>query len=128
MAEGLARQLAGEGLEVASAGVAPTSVHPVAIEVMAEKGIDIGGQRSQSLEDFLEMSFDDVITVCDRAAQNCPVFPGPATRHHWPLPDPAAVKAGAGEYARLHVAPGQDRDARLVQPAYVVAPFGSPAR
>ncbi len=91
IAEGLARHLGGERLEVASAGAEPSSVHPLAIEVMAERGVDISGQRSQPLTDFVDLPFDDVVTVCDRAAARCPVFPGPARRHHWSMPDPAAA-------------------------------------
>lgn len=92
MAEGLARHLGGDRLEVASAGVAPSDVHPMALEVMAERGIDIGDQRSQHVDQFLDTHFDDVVTVCDRAARDCPVFAGGGRRHHWPLPDPAAVE------------------------------------
>ncbi len=92
MAEGLARHLAGDRLEVSSAGAAPSSVHPLAVVVMAERGIDIGDQRSKHLGEFLEVSFDDVVTVCDRAAQNCPVFAGRAARYHWSMLDPAAVE------------------------------------
>ena len=92
MAEGLARHLAGDRLDVSSAGSVPSDLHPLAIAVMDERGIDIRNQRSKHLREFLDVSFDDVVTVCDRAAQNCPVFPGRATRHHWSLPDPAAVE------------------------------------
>lgn len=95
MAEGLARHLAGERLEVASAGAEPSSVHPMALRVMAERGIDITGQRSEPLNDFVDQQFDDVVTVCDRAAARCPVFPGPARRQHWPLSDPAAQEGDA---------------------------------
>lgn len=90
MAEGLARRLGGDRLEVHSAGVAPTEVHPLAVEAMLERDIDISAQTSQHLDEFLDLAFDDVVTVCDHAARNCPVFPGPAARHHWPLPDPAS--------------------------------------
>ncbi len=91
LAEGLTRHLAGDHVEVSSAGAEPSIVHPMAIEVMAEKGIDISGQSSQSLDEFLGRHFDEVVTVCDRAAARCPIFPGPARRLHWSLPDPAAA-------------------------------------
>lgn len=66
----------------------------MAIRVMAEIGIDIRAQRSKHLDEFRNSPFDDVLTVCDRAAESCPVFPGAARRTHWSLPDPAA---GGGE-------------------------------
>ena len=91
MAEGLLRNLAEGRLEAFSAGSQPSHVHPMAIRAMDELGIDIRNQSSKHLEQYLGSTFDDVITVCDNAAQNCPIFPGPANRIHWGLPDPAAV-------------------------------------
>ncbi|HEY4385983.1 MAG TPA: arsenate reductase ArsC [Ktedonobacteraceae bacterium] len=92
MAEGLLRAVAGEQLEVESAGIAPSSVNPFAIRVMAERGVDIAHHRSKHVNEFLGQSFDAVMTVCDRAAEQCPVFPGKAERFHWSFPDPAAVQ------------------------------------
>lgn len=91
MAEGLLRQLAGDHFEVFSAGSKPSTVNPCAIQVMRERGIDISQHRSKHLNEFLKQSFDYVITVCDNAAETCPVFPGRAQRIHWSFPDPAAV-------------------------------------
>ena len=91
MAEGLLRHLAGDKFEVESAGTIATYVRPHGIAAMAEIGIDITDQRSKSQDEFLDMPFDYVITVCDNAAQNCPVFPGKAERIHWPIDDPAFV-------------------------------------
>ncbi len=91
MAEGLLRHEGGEGFAVASAGVAPSFVRPEAMEVMNEIGIDISQQRSKSVAEFVAQPFDYVITVCDNANQNCPVFPGPAKRIHWDIEDPAAA-------------------------------------
>lgn len=91
MAEGLLRHLGGGDLEVCSAGTQPSTVHPLAIQAMAEIGIDIGAQRSKHLDEFRQSTFDDVITVCDHAAESCPVFPGGTRRTHWGLPDPAAA-------------------------------------
>lgn len=91
MAEGLLRRLGEGSLMVASAGTAPSTIHPMAVRVMSEIDIDITDQRSKHLDEFLESPFDDVITVCDSAAESCPVFPGRAQRTHWSLPDPAAV-------------------------------------
>lgn len=92
MAEGLLRHIAGDRLEVHSAGAKPSVVNPFAIQAMNRRGIDITGQRSKHLNEFLQTPFDYVITVCDNAAETCPVFPGPAQRIHWSFPDPAAVE------------------------------------
>lgn len=92
MAEGLLRHLGGIDLEVFSAGTAPGKVHPMAVTAMSEIGIDITAQWSKHLGIYLEDSFDDVLTVCDSAAESCPVFPGQARRTHWSLPDPAATE------------------------------------
>jgi arsenate reductase (thioredoxin) len=92
MAEGLLRALAGDQFEVFSAGSKPSIVNPLAIRAMDERGIDIHGQRSKHLSEYLQHPFDYVITVCDNAAESCPLFPGKATRLHWSFPDPAAVE------------------------------------
>ncbi len=101
MAEGLLRAMAGERFEVASAGVAPSSVRPEAIEAMREIGIDISQQRSKSVDEFTDEHFDYVITVCDNAREHCPIFPGNAKRIHWSFDDPAA--APGDEVAQLEV-------------------------
>jgi arsenate reductase (thioredoxin) len=92
MAEGLLRHLAGDQMEVASAGTKPSVVNPLAIEAMQERGIDISQHRSKHLNEYLSQLFDYVITVCDNAAETCPMFPGKAERIHWSFPDPAAVQ------------------------------------
>lgn len=90
LAEGLLRARAGDRFEVYSAGSVPTGrVLPGAIQVLAEIGIDISGARSKNMSEFLGQSFDYVLTVCDSAAEACPVFPGPAQRHHRDFNDPA---------------------------------------
>lgn len=89
MAEGIARSLAPEGIRVSSAGSAPSSVRPQAIDVLKEIGFDISGYRSKGLEAIDAGSVDAVITLC--AEEVCPAFLGKATRLHWGLPDPAAV-------------------------------------
>ena len=91
MAEGLLRHLGQGEIEVVSAGIAPSAVHPLAIRAMEEIDIDISAHQSKNLDQFRHSSFDDVITVCDNAAESCPVFPGGARRTHWSLPDPVAV-------------------------------------
>jgi arsenate reductase len=92
MAEGLLRDLAGDRFEVASAGVAPTQVRPEAIAVMREIGIDISQHHSKSVDDFTTQRFAYVITVCDNANEQCPIFPGNTKRLHWSFEDPAAAE------------------------------------
>lgn len=92
MAEGFLKYMAGDRFEVYSAGVKPTAVNPLAIKVMAEIGIDISKHRSKSVMEFIDQSFDYVITVCDNAQKTCPVFPGEHEKIHWDLEDPAAAE------------------------------------
>lgn len=91
MAEGLLRDMAGDRFEVHSAGVDPSFVRPEAIAAMREVGIDISNQRSKSVDEFAGQQFDYVITVCDNANQQCPMFPGKGERIHWSIADPASV-------------------------------------
>jgi arsenate reductase len=92
MAEGLLRALGGGRVEAFSAGSKPSHVNPFAVEAMRRRGIDISGQRSKHLSEYLDQPFDYVITVCDQAAETCPIFPGRAQRIHWSFPDPAAAE------------------------------------
>ena len=92
MAEGILRHFSRGQVEVASAGSRPSSVHPLAVQVLAEHGIDISHHRSKSLEEFRGESFDYIITVCDRIKESCPTFPGDPARIHWSFADPAAVQ------------------------------------
>ncbi len=93
MAEGMARAWGGPGLEASSAGSHPAErVHPMAVAAMQEIGLDIGGNVPMHLERFLGERWDYVITVCDRARDACPVFPGDAERIHWGFDDPAAAE------------------------------------
>jgi arsenate reductase (thioredoxin) len=101
MAEGLLRHLAGDRFEVASAGVSPTQVRPEAITAMREIGIDISRHHSKSVDGFTGQNFDYVITVCDNANEQCPVFPANTKRIHWSFEDPAAVDGD--EQTRLSV-------------------------
>ena len=101
MAEGLLREMAGDHVEVASAGVSPTQVRPEAIVAMREIGIDISRYRSKSVDEFVNQNFDYVITVCDNANEQCPVFPGQVKRIHWSFDDPAAARGE--DDARLSV-------------------------
>ena len=97
MAEGLLREMAGDALLIRSAGARLGGVHPLAIAAMAARGIDISDQRSQRLDEFRQQEWDWVLTVCDAAAENCPLFPGPARRAHWSIADPAAASGNEGE-------------------------------
>ena len=97
MAEGLLRYEGGDRFEVASAGVAPTRLRPEAIVVMKEIGIDISGHSSKLVAEFTNQKFDYVITVCDNANEQCPVFPGETRRIHWSFDDPAAARGGDEE-------------------------------
>ena len=90
IAEGLIRHEAGERFEVSSAGTQPTQVRKEAIQVMRELEIDISAHRSKPLTEFQGQEFDFVITVCDKAREECPVFSGAPERLHWPFEDPAA--------------------------------------
>ena len=90
MAEGILRQAAGDFLNVRSAGSNPAGyVHPKAIQVMTEIGIDLSKHTSKSMDEFLGEKVDTVITVCGNADQACPMFPGQVHRYHWGFDDPA---------------------------------------
>lgn len=90
MAEGILRAAAGDLFDVVSAGSKPAGyVHPKAIAALAELKIDLSGHRSKHLDEFLAQPIDTVITVCGKADQVCPVFPGQAHRYHWGFDDPA---------------------------------------
>ncbi|PIU29426.1 MAG: hypothetical protein COT09_00890 [Candidatus Hydromicrobium americanum] len=81
---------------VESAGISPTKLNPLAVKVMAEKGIDISHQKTKSVKKFLNQSFDYIITVCDNARESCPLFPGEAQYIHWNIED-AALAEGKTE-------------------------------
>jgi arsenate reductase len=98
LAEGILRTAAGGVLDVQSAGSKPAGyVHPLAIQVMQEIGIDISGHRSKHLNDFLQQPIETVITVCGNADQACPLFPGQVNRHHWGFADPAHANGTEAE-------------------------------
>lgn len=98
MAEGLLKAVASDFLEIASAGSNPAeSVHPLAIKVMAEIGIDISDHRPKSFREFLHKQVETVITVCSESDEACPAFPGDLRRHHWPFADPAKAEGTTEE-------------------------------
>ncbi|MCX7750517.1 MAG: arsenate reductase ArsC [Candidatus Bipolaricaulota bacterium] len=90
MAEGILRHLAGDRYEVASAGSRPTAVHPLAVAVLAERGVDISGHRAKDVRELLGQKFDLVVTLCGDEAESCPFFPGAGVQEHVPFADPAA--------------------------------------
>ena len=93
MAEGILKSVAGESLNVQSAGSNPAGyVHPLAIKALGEIGIDISLNSSKHMNEFLEQNVETVITVCGNADQACPVYPGQVNRFHWPFFDPAKAE------------------------------------
>ena len=92
MAEGWLRHLAGDQFDVVSAGTHPVGLNPYAVEVMQEVNVDISNHASERVDPYLEQRFDYVITVCDRAQENCPIFPGASSMLHWSFDDPAKAK------------------------------------
>ncbi len=98
VAEGFLRALAAGAFEAFSAGTAPRDVDPLAVAVMAERGIDIADQRPKSVQEFMgKEQFEFLITVCDRAEKDCPMFPGKGTREYWPLDDPGTTEGSSEE-------------------------------
>jgi len=114
MAEGLARRLSAPGVEVASAGTHPVGISPLARAAMRDRGIDISGQTSKRIED-VPGEFDYVVTLCDDAAQSCPVLPARQARVHWSIPDPAAVAGDGAERLRVFSQVREDIERRLRQ-------------
>jgi arsenate reductase len=102
MAEGFLRHEGSDQFEVYSAGTIASQVRPQAIQVMAELGIDISGQQSKTLERYLGEPFDEVITVCDTAAETCPVFPGARRRRHWSFADPSQATGSQEEQLAVY--------------------------
>ncbi|PYN97105.1 MAG: protein-tyrosine-phosphatase [Candidatus Rokuibacteriota bacterium] len=101
MAEGFLRAMAGDRVDVQSAGTEQTAVHPLAIQVMAERGIDISRHTSKVFIGLMSQAWDYLITVCDDANERCPFVPGALTRLHWPLEDPS--RATGDQAQRLGV-------------------------
>lgn len=95
MAEALLRASTNGRYTVASAGSHPKPVHPNAVRVLAERGIDISGAQSKSLDQFLGRRFDHVVTLCDRVREVCPDFPGAPRLTHWSIEDPSRVPGSA---------------------------------
>jgi arsenate reductase len=99
LAEALLKQAGRDAFEVYSAGTEPKGINPLTVRVLEQAGVDASGLYSKDMQRFVGERFDYVITVCDQAAERCPVFPGEPERIHWSFPDPAAVEGS--EFARL---------------------------
>jgi len=102
MAEGLLRSLGGDRFEAHSAGTQATRVRPLAIQAMAEVGIDISTQASKTLDPYVDQRFDHVITVCDDANESCPIFPNATHRLHWSLLDPSKSTGSEAEQLAVY--------------------------
>jgi protein-tyrosine-phosphatase len=128
MAEGIARRLAGGRLPIQSGGSMPSRVHPLAVRVLAEIGIDASAQRSKSVDEVDRSSVDTVITLC--AEEVCPVWLGAARRLHWPLPDPAGhAENEAASLERFRAVRDELRERIrrfLVEEGILAAPAGEP--
>jgi arsenate reductase (thioredoxin) len=92
IAEALLNSIGGRDFEVYSAGTHPKGINPFTIKVLEQAGLDPTLYHSKSMNEFLDQKFDYVITVCDNAAEECPIFPGDPERIHWSFVDPAAVE------------------------------------
>ena len=92
MAEGLTQNLRGDEFEVCSAGTDPKEVHPLAIKVMKEIGMDISAQKSKLVDEYEKEAFDYIVTLCDHAATTCPSFPGEGENIHQRFPDPSTIE------------------------------------
>ena len=97
IAEASLRRVGGPDFAVFSAGTEPKGVNPLTIRVLSDAGIDWSSARSKSVDEFAGQAFDYVITVCDRARQSCPIFPGTHNTLHWGLEDPAEVEGSETE-------------------------------
>ena len=97
MAEGFLRHLARDRYEVSSAGTHPMGLNSRAVEAMQDVDVDISDQRSQSIDEFEGVSFDYVVTVCDRAKESCPTTPAGGIRTHWSIDDPTSVSGSSDQ-------------------------------
>jgi protein-tyrosine-phosphatase/DNA-binding transcriptional ArsR family regulator len=113
MAEGLLEDRSGHAIEARSAGSHPKVLHPNAVAVMAERGIDISGRPTKHLDRFARSRFDRVITLCDKVREICPEFPGEPSTVHWSMPDPAAGAATDGSSYPAFVRTADEIDTRV---------------
>ena len=113
IAEALAVERSGGAVRAASAGSHPKPLHPNAVRVLAERGIDIAGRRSKHLDRFAGTRFDQVVTVCDKVRAVCPELPGQPTTAHWSTADPAIAGATDDETYPAFVALADDLEIRV---------------
>jgi arsenate reductase len=100
MAEAFMNKLAGDRFEAESAGIEPAKINPIVVTAMQEKGIDLSGRKTKSVESMIARGpyFNYVVTVCDEtSSERCPVFPGAVTRLHWPFADPSSFRGSDEE-------------------------------
>jgi protein-tyrosine-phosphatase/DNA-binding transcriptional ArsR family regulator len=125
IAEGFLKAKSRDQIQVFSAGTDPIALNPIAIQVMAEHQIDIHEQQAKDLEQFRDQSFDYIITVCDRARETCPIFPGNPIKIHWSIPDPTVISAPNGDVTR----PFRDTASELSERIdYFLAGFSRPGQ
>jgi len=115
IAEALLRHLGGSGFAAYSAGTEVTRAHPLALTVLAERGVATSGLASEDLRDFIGQRFDAVITVCDRARDACPIFPGETERLHWSFPDPSTAEGTDEERLSAFRAVRQGLEAHILR-------------
>jgi len=101
MAEGFAKKMLSKDLKIFSAGLEPKSVHPMAVKVMQEVGIDISKQESKNISEIPLDKINIVITLCGDAAERCPIFPGKVERIHWEIEDPAKAQGSEEEITQV---------------------------
>ena len=101
MAEGFAKKILSNDLKIFSAGIEPKRIHPIAVKVMQEVGIDISKQESKNISELPLDKINIVITLCGDAAERCPVFPGKVERIHWEIEDPAKAHGSDKEIAMV---------------------------
>jgi arsenate reductase len=109
----LLRQMAGHAFHVFSAGTHPKGINPYTVRVLESRHIDLSGERSKSVAEYEGRTFDYVITVCDAAAEECPVFPGAPQRIHWSFVDPASVEGSDDEKLRAFQRTAREMSTRL---------------
>jgi len=117
IAEALLRDMGGEDFEVHSAGTHPKGINPFTVKVLDQAALNSPDFRSKNMDEYLDEKFDYVITVCDNAAERCPVFPGDPERIHWSFSDPAAVEGT--DVVKLAAFQATLREMRLRMEAFV---------
>jgi len=128
MAEGIMRALSRGAVDVESAGTEPSRVHPLAVDAVRRLlNVDISGHRSKHVDEFVGQHFDYVITVCDRAREACPVFPGDPERIHWSFDDPAAVQGSEDDRERAFLQVATELTTRIRQLLIIVERGANPS-